>query len=272
MNMNRVRALGSEASPGNDKLRMAQEQAMPMALDYADRVKACLEASKNGAEPPRLLTEFQACQRLVASEAVYNSMVATVTAVGLGAPSDGRLPSTAPAVEDYETARWRPSASVDDTDDADAFSYQDMSQPIEVIAARLRRYHARLTASAESWDERQRRLLHASFIVEFGLEHGLPEVSDATSENTLKEFLQRLGEWEGGQSSAVVRSLVLESIPEGPANRLRKTIDDHWSDWFDKNRTAAIVGGAVLGGLLGVVLAGATLAVAGASRARGGRR
>jgi hypothetical protein len=273
MNMNRVRALGSEPqSPGNDDLRMAQEQAMPMALEYADRVKACLEASKCGAEPPRLLTEFQACQRLVASEAVYNSMVATVTAVGLGAPSTERAASTAPAVEDYETARWRPCAAADDTDDSDAFSYQDMSQPIEVIAARLRRYHERLTGNAESWDERQRRLLHASFIVEFGLEHGLPEVSDATSENTLKEFLQRLGEWEGGQSSAVVRSLVLDSIPEGPAKRLRQKIDDHWSDWFDQNRTAAIVGGAVLGGLLGVIVAGATLAVAGAGRVRGGRR
>merc|ERR1719453_1867333 len=199
-------------------------------------------------------------------------MVATVSAVGLGSSSDRTL-TAPPSVEDHETARWRSQAPLaEDADDPDAFSYQDMSQPIEVIARRLRRHHARLLSSADAWGERQRRLLHASFIVEFGLEHGLPEVSDATSENTLKEFLQRLGEWEGGQSSAVVRSLVLESIPEGPANRLRKKIDDHWSDWFDNNRTAAIVGGAVLGGLLGVVLAGATLAVAGASRARGGRR
>ena len=208
------------------------------------------------------------------AEAVYNSMVATVTAVGLGSPGGDPVRTAVPPTEEHETARWRPSAVTDDAlamDDPDAYSYQDMSQPIEVIARRLRRYHERLTGSAESWSERQRRLLHASFIVEFGLEHGLPEVRDLTSENTLKEFLQRLGEWEGGQSSDVVRSLVLDSIPEGPAKRLRKTIDDHWSDWFEQNRTAAIVGGAVLGGILGMVVAGATLAVAGAGRARGRR-
>ena len=62
---------------------------MPMALEYGDRIRACLDACNDGAEPPRLLTEFQACQRLVASEAVYNSMVATVTAVGLGSPGGG---------------------------------------------------------------------------------------------------------------------------------------------------------------------------------------
>lgn len=257
-----------------DAMRAAQERAMPMALEYGDRIRACLDACNDGAEPPRLLTEFQACQRLVASEAVYNSMVATVTAVGLGSPGGDPVRTAVPPTEEHETARWRPSAVTDDAlamDDPDAYSYQDMSQPIEVIARRLRRYHERLTGSAESWSERQRRLLHASFIVEFGLEHGLPEVRDLTSENTLKEFLQRLGEWEGGQSSDVVRSLVLDSIPEGPAKRLRKTIDDHWSDWFEQNRTAAIVGGAVLGGILGMVVAGATLAVAGAGRARGRR-
>lgn len=253
----------------NTALREAQEHAMPMALHYADRIQSCLGAWQAGAEPSRLLTEFQACQRLVASEAVYNSMVATVSAVGLGS-SDPHTAS-APSVEDHETARWR-SQATNDPDDPDAFSYQDMSQPIEVIARRLRRYHARLVSSPESWEERQRRLLHASFIVEFGLEHGFPETRDQTSENTLKDFLQRLGEWEGAQSSDVVRSLVLDSIPDGPAKRLRQTVDEHWSDWFEKNKTAAIVGGAVLGGLVGVIVAGATIAFAGAGRARGGHR
>ena len=41
--------------------------------------------------------------------------------------------------------------------------------------------------------------------VEFGLEHGLPERGDATAERTLHEFLQRLGEWEGGKDNATVQ-------------------------------------------------------------------
>ena len=61
----------------------ARQKAMPMALEYADRVRACIAAQREGAEAPRLLTEFQACQRHVAREAVYNSMMATITAVGL---------------------------------------------------------------------------------------------------------------------------------------------------------------------------------------------
>merc|ERR1719231_563320 len=129
-----------------DGLNAARERGLPMALEYADRIRACVEASQSGAPSPRLVDEFRACQRLVSQEAVYNSMIATVKAIGLGDP---------------------PRAGAADGDDGDALAYQDMSQPIDVIA----------------------RLLHASFIVEFGLEHGLPEVRDATSEATLTDFM-----------------------------------------------------------------------------------
>ena len=59
------------------ELRSAREKALPMALAYADRVRA---AAAHSTAPTRLVSEFQHCQRMVASEAVYNSMVATVMA------------------------------------------------------------------------------------------------------------------------------------------------------------------------------------------------
>ncbi len=70
-------------------------------------------------------------------------------------------------------------------------------------------------------------------VVEFGLEHGLPERGDATAERSLHEFLERLGEWEGGKDNATVRALVLGAIPKGPAERsLRKGV----LAWFDEHR------------------------------------
>jgi len=233
----------------SDELREAREKAMPMALAFADRVRAVSAACGDGATAPRLLSEFQACQRLVASEAVYNSMVATIAAVGLG-DDDQRAHGDGKACEDE--------------DDEEHYAYQDMSRPIEVVARRLRAHHARLQASGSMHEHRQRRLLHASFVVEFGLEHGLPEIRDATSEETLREFLRRLSEWEGASGDDVVKALVLDSIPPGPAQRSLRTAA---GEWFEQNRGAALVGGAIVGGLVGVVVAGAAIALS----ARGGR-
>ena len=59
-------------------LRIAQEKAMPMALEYADRLHACGAAHAAGAEPPRLLAEFEAAQRFVALQALGESNCALV--------------------------------------------------------------------------------------------------------------------------------------------------------------------------------------------------
>ena len=139
--------------------------------------------------------------------------------------------------------------------------------PFSVIARRLHNYDARMRAS-DLKGERQRRLLHASFIVEFGLEHGMPELTDATSEDTLKQFLRRLAEWEGAQSNELVKSLVLDAIPPGPAQRsLRKATFDFFAD----SPGTAIVGGIVAGGVIGMLVAGAAVAVASTARNRGPR-
>ena len=241
----------------SDELRAARESAMPMALEFADRVRGCVGSYADGATKPRLVTEFEACQRLVSTEAVYNSMLATVTAVGLVESIGGAGGS---GTEMH-------SRSLDEADD-DAFAYHDMSQPIEIIARRLCAFEARLRASADLHAEKQRRTLQASFIVEFGLEHGLPEKNDATAERTLREFLERLGEWQGGQDNDTVRQLVLGSIPKGPGERALKTTV---FDWFESHKGATLVGGAIVGGVIGVLIASTALAIAGSRGGRHGR-
>lgn len=233
-----------------DGLNAARERGLPMALEYADRIRACVEATRSGAPPPRLVEEFQACQRLVSQEAVYNSMIATVKAIGLGEP--------APAAEEASAA-----------EEGDALAFQDMSQPIEVIARRLIAYHTSMQDSPGMLEERQERLLHASFIVEFGLEHGLPEMRDSTSEATLTDFMTRLGEWEGARSSgdtgALVRSLVLGNLPDGP---MKPSLRNAVLDWVCDNKALVIGGGVLVGTLLSVVVAGAAIAAASSARRR----
>jgi len=184
-------------------------------------------------------------------------MLATVTAVGLVESIGGAGGS---GTEMH-------SRSLDEADD-DAFAYHDMSQPIEIIARRLCAFEARLRASADLHAEKQRRTLQASFIVEFGLEHGLPEKNDATAERTLREFLERLGEWQGGQDNDTVRQLVLGSIPKGPGERALKTTV---FDWFESHKGATLVGGAIVGGVIGVLIASTALAIAGSRGGRHGR-
>ena len=230
------------------ELCAARELALPMSLEYGDRVRACIAATAEGAHPPRLLEEFMACQRLVSTEAVYNSMLATIKAVGLGEAGTSEATAEASELE------------------GDALAFQDMSQPIQVIATRLTAYDRWMQANGLQ-EERQQRLLQSSFIVEFGLEHGLPEMRDATSAATLTDFMSRLGEWEGAQGDAgeLVRSLVLESIPAGPAQQPLRTAV---LDWANKHKGQALIGGAIVGGVLGVLVTGAAIAVASSVRRR----
>lgn len=60
--------------------------------------------------------------------------------------------------------------------------YQDTSQPLPTIAARLSNHLAALARHPAAAAQRRERVLHASFVTDFGLEHGLPEAADATSQ------------------------------------------------------------------------------------------
>lgn len=252
-------------------LRAARELAMPLALDFADRVRACAAAVADGAAKPRLITEFEACQRIVATEAVYNSMVATVRAVGLSSSAaEGASGGGGPGAEMLPLLGGCASLSIsaaasEAEEDADSFAYQDMSQPIEVIARRLLAHEARLQAMPAVRDEKQRRALHASFFVEFGLEHGLADKGDATAEHSLREFLERLGEWDGGKDNDTVRALVLGAIPQGPAERSLRSAA---LSWFETHKGATLVGGAIVGGVLGLLAASTVVALASSRRGR----
>ena len=224
-------------------LHAARVKAMPVALDYGERV-AKVAAQHAAPEASALLGEFCQCQRLVANEALHKTMLSTCCALGLDAESLG----------------------IKDEDEGGSCAYQDLSQPFEEIARRLHR-HERATAAVRP--AREARALSASFVVEFGLEHGLPELADPTSEAQLHEFLERVEEWrekrgEGsGASRDELRELVLSSLHGRTIAPLRRAA----MDWASEHRGAALVGGALLGGAIGLVVAGAAIAIAGRGRA-----
>jgi len=214
----------------------ARVRAMPTVLEYGDLVGGMKPGSA-------LASEFELCQRLVAAEAVHNSMVATCQALSL----------------------LREPETEGDADGDRAF--EDVSQPLEAIAVCLANFRAFLLANPQLADERQQRLLRATFVVEFGLEHGLPELCDPTSEAMLGDFLERVREWGGRDTEAdeVVRRMVLSSLPPAKSASLhRKALD-----WFENNQHAAIVGGVLIGGAaIGMLVAGLGIGAAALARQR----
>lgn len=224
-----------EAPQVSREMHQARLDAMPMVLDFADRVG---EASADS----ELIAEFIHCQKIVATAAVFNSMVATCKALAL------------PGFDEDTCVK-----SADNSDDDADCSYQDVSQPLEVIADRILNYLSLLDANEELRSVRNARLMQASFITEFGLEHNLPEYRDTTAEGILTEFLQRVAEWGGRDAASedIVRSMVLEEIPRG-----QRSLRNAALKWFDENRRTAMIGGMLLGGAVGVALAGAAVIVA----------
>lgn len=168
-----------------------QARALPMALEYGDRIRA-MQCFTD--EP--LLSEFRRCQELVAQEAVHNSMVATCRALGL----------------------WQEGAPVDED-----CAWQDCSQPLEVVSRRLQNHAAQVDAAGLT-EKLSMRTRQASFVVEFGLEHGLPPLKDATSEATLTDFLERIKEWDGGHDNEMCApSLAATSLGYLPGCSLQCT-------------------------------------------------
>ena len=242
-------------SPNHD----AQARALPVALEYGDRIQ---EMQCFTDEP--LMSEFRRCQELVAQEAVHNSMIATCRALGL----------------------WQEGAPVDED-----CAWQDCSQPLEVVVRRLRNHEAQIEAAGLK-EKLARRTREASFVTEFGLEYGLPPLQDLTSEATLRDFLQRIKEWDGGKDNEMcataapaaacphprsdmrpaprgsVRALVMENLSDRAPPSLRDAVTDWFAD--EQNQRAALIGGAIFGGVLGLLAAGAAVAASGAAK-RGSR-
>ena len=102
-----------------------------VVLDWAERVAAVAREQTEGAAEcdlgewaQRLLEEFRLCERLVAQEAVFNSMLSTCRALGLCKPNAAI--STAAA-----------GSMVGSLAGVDGCAWQDMSVSLEHVARRL---------------------------------------------------------------------------------------------------------------------------------------
>merc|ERR1711971_941057 len=130
--------------------------------EYASRI-----ADKQG--EVSFLPEFHTAEKMVTREAIFNSMVSTCCSVEL----------------------WPARAKIHPDD----ITYQDMSDPLDFIAQRLYNF-VRWRREAGEEEPNKRRMFAASFVVEFGREHGLsPGKIDSTSENMFFNFLARVKEW-----------------------------------------------------------------------------
>lgn len=193
-----------------DKARIA---AMPVVASYASRISdGCLDL---------LLPDFRVAERWVVREGVFRSMVATCRSLDL----------------------WPARAKLE-TDD---MTYQDVSEPLENIAQRLYNF---IQCRAETGEEvkHNERSLAATFVTEFGREHGLrPGPGDQPSENMLFGFLERVKEWGERRSMSDVKPQ-LELLPAD----LREKAEDWWKKNWKKVAigTGVLVAGAAVAGML----------------------
>ena len=220
---NRVEFMRLDGPQPNAALHEARLRAMPAVLEYGQRLQSAAEVGSSESE---LLQEFLCCQKLVSSEAVLNAIISICKALEL------------PGFDGKATA-GRGSGSGFDV------AYHDMTAPLEVIARRLRNHLAMIDANEEARERRNARVLQASFITEFGLEHGLPEVRDPTAEAMLSDFLLRVTEWgrRDRASAERVKSLNLEGqVPPGRTHAATRAV---LSRWVEQNQREVLIGGAV---------------------------
>jgi len=228
-----------------DELKAAREHGITAVLDYGERLRNLAEAPAAVRAASSLMQEFDLSQRKVAREAVYKTMCATCKALGV----------------------WdRPSLPLDATE-GESCAFQDLTQPFEEVARRLKNFEKQLDGVAGAREEREARLLEATLIVEFGLEHGLQWSDDEVSSGMLVDFMQRVKDWGGDDSASAdtVAALVRESVPAGPA---RDSLQITALKWVEAHPGAAIGIGLAVSALTTVV---AGLAIAAMATPRGRR-
>lgn len=214
-----------------DKVRI---QAMPIVHEFANLIK-CDGQNKD------MLKDFRAAETMVIREAVFCSMVATCQSLDL----------------------WPANANLAKDD----MTYHDTTEPLEFIAQRLYNFVQSRSASGEE-ELYRKRMLAASFVVEFAHEHGIPSSpTDATAENMMMEFLMQVKIW-GEKTKKKELTPCLQNLP---AHLHAKA--ESW--WKDNWKTAAIGAGIILAGAA-LLSAGVAIAAAAAEKNRedgnGGRR
>eukprot|EP00406_Dinophysis_acuminata_P064398 CAMPEP_0179286692 /NCGR_PEP_ID=MMETSP0797-20121207/39877_1 /TAXON_ID=47934 /ORGANISM="Dinophysis acuminata, Strain DAEP01" /LENGTH=216 /DNA_ID=CAMNT_0020995593 /DNA_START=66 /DNA_END=712 /DNA_ORIENTATION=- len=147
-----------------DELIAAKLAALPAVREFEGRLQS---------GEAELLEEVDRAFRLVMTESVRNSMIATCKELGMFPPSP-------------------PPSGVEDED----CSYEDVSARFEVVAQRLYNDQARRCCSGDLGGRLVRRALTASFIVDFAAASGVPAPAMPEALHLmLQEFLARAAEW-----------------------------------------------------------------------------
>jgi len=148
---------------------------------------------------PFLLEELDVASRIVLSETVRNSMIATLRRLEI----------------------WPPPSEWHDVDEFDC-SYEDTHSSLPVIAQRIYNDEQRRQSESGLLGARMaRRAITASFLVDFASESGIAQQEmPQTHAWMLQEFQDRVQEWEDLQSSENSRSSSSRSCSEGDDNNL----------------------------------------------------
>lgn len=150
------------------------EGAMPVILEMGKKLCSLWE-NKKDCTKNEIIIEFNMCQRFLQRQAVYETLACTCAELDLHGKE---------ALDAYSPSDCK---------------FEDMTEPLDVIAQRLFNHKHRMETDKEfhdEWGRREKRKAEASFIVDFGLSYGLSDVADITSQTMLSDFEERVTEYK----------------------------------------------------------------------------
>jgi len=178
-----------------------------------------------------LLQEVRGAYRLAMSEAIRSGMKATLMQLELWPPTSHLFGDT----------------TVDENDCA----YEDMSEPLPVIAQRCFNDDQRRTRDPR-FSEVHRRMVTASFLVDFAVAAGMElNTMPETQQIMLSDFTRQVEDWTDGQAGA--RSNARAALLNGlglnkAADVARAKVTEWWADnWRSVAWTTAAVGAIAIG-------------------------
>lgn len=191
----------------HDESRLA---AAPMISEFAARLKAPTKG---------IIEDFSRAEKIVMREAVFKSLCSTCQSVDL----------------------WPPTSTKILPDDR---AYEDTTAPLEDVAQRLYNF-VQWRKSEGQQEVHQRRALAASFVLEFGLEHGLEKGEpDEDSERMLMQFLEQVRDYGEREEMDELKPSFDDELP--------LSVREQAEQWWQANWRGVAVG-------VGVVAAGAAL-------------
>lgn len=164
-----------------------------------------LRLSEGSADASRLGSDVDRAHKMVSAEGVLNAMEATFKQLGL----------------------WPVPGADKETD----LCYQDTGIPLEETAARLWCFKKMRSdaASAEVEAFRKRRIVTASFVVDFATANGVQPTEDNSSKELLDDFVKRVCEYSERTGKKVEKNRLLRELKRllPPTWDLDQMWDDH---------------------------------------------